>query len=65
MEAPRFSNGWLAGFKQRYNLKQRLRPGESGGVDDSAIAEHLLAVQTTIQNLHPSDVYNYDETGLF
>jgi len=62
---PTFSNGWLSGFKKRYNIRQQIRHGEAGSLNLSAIAEQLRAVQSLVQQYHPSDVYNCDETGLF
>jgi len=60
-----FSHGWVQGFKRRYNIKQRVRHGEAGSIDEAAIAAQLVAVQAAIRNFKPCDIYNCDETGLF
>lgn len=65
MDIPVFSNGWLAGFKQRHGIRGRIRYGEAAGVDEAAIAEQLAAVQAIARQYPPHDCYNCDETGLF
>ena len=65
MELPQFSNGWLEGFKKRHGIKQRIRHGEAASLDETAIAEQILGVQTAARAYSPCDVYNCDETGLF
>jgi hypothetical protein len=44
LEPPQFSNGWLAGFKGRHNIKRRKRHGEAGIVDKSKLEEDLKEV---------------------
>lgn len=65
MEVPQFSAGWLARFKKRYGIRQRVRYGEAGSLDHALIAEQLVAVQAIARNFHTSDIYNCDETALF
>lgn len=62
---PPFSNGWLAGFKERYNIKDRRRHGESAEVDDTQMMADIAILQTRLARYSPEDQYNCDETGLF
>lgn len=65
MEMPPFSDGWLAGFKSRHGMKARSRHGEAGSLNEAEIQAQLVAVQATVRQFSPQDVYNCDETGLF
>ena len=65
MELPQFSNVWLEGFKKRHGIKQRIRHGEAASLDDTAVTEQILGVQTATRAYNPCDIYNCDETGLF
>jgi DDE superfamily endonuclease/Fission yeast centromere protein N-terminal domain/Tc5 transposase DNA-binding domain len=63
---PTWSNGWLAGFKRRYGLKERRRHGEgaSAQVDDDS--EAIMAeIRRVGQEYGPDNTYNMDETGFF
>lgn len=65
MEMPQLSAGWLYKFKRRHGVKQYIRHGEAGDVDEAAVSEQIKLLQSLVQNYHPADVYNCDETGLF
>ena len=62
MEIPIFSNRWLQGYKQRYNIRQRVRYREAASVDEAFIAEQMVATRTIVQQFRLQDVYN---CGLF
>ena len=62
---PPWSNGWLAGFKQRRGIKDRRRHGEASSVDDTTMRAKLAIVQARIATYSLEDQYNCDETGLF
>lgn len=62
---PRFSNGWLEGFKKRFKITSRKRHGEAGSVDIAAITEELEEVKALAQQYDKADIYNCDGTGLF
>lgn len=64
-EMPKFSIGWLSGFKKRHGNKEHVRHGESGSVDTSKTLEGLRRVQEIVAEYASEDVYNCDETGLF
>lgn len=65
MEMPQLSAGWLYKFKRRHGVKQYIRHGEAGDVDEAAVSEQIKLLQSLVQNYYPADVYNCDETGLF
>lgn len=65
LERPKFSHGWLHKFKQRHNIRQRIRHGEAAQVDREALEEDLKELQRICDEYQLQDIYNMDETGLF
>jgi hypothetical protein len=65
VEPPKFSTGWLEGFKARYLIKSYKKHGEDANVDveKSAEAIHNIRSQTALYAL--CDIYNIDESGLY
>src|SRR2546423_3797394 len=64
LEPPKFSTGWLTGFKARYNIKRRKKHGEAGEVDKMQMELDLAEIRD-ISALYPlSDIFNMDETAL-
>ena len=66
IEEPKWSNGWLDGFKKRFKIKEYMQYGEAGSAaidnpDNIAQMEELryLCTQYKLQ-----DILNMDETGL-
>lgn len=62
-----FSNGWLEGFKKRWNLKSWRRFGEKGSADEDGIVLARRNFRIVLERLmicKAIDVYNLDETGL-
>ena len=59
------SNGWLESFINRNNIKFGTMNGERGDVDDDCVNEWKLRLPELCGNLHPKDIFNLDETGLF
>jgi len=61
------SDGWLAWFKARHNLKNRKQHGEAASADPEAVEQDQQRLQGLITEcgyrLH--DIFNMDETGLF
>jgi hypothetical protein len=41
-EVPKFSTGWLAGFKGRYRIKEYTKHGEAADVDHSAVEAQMV-----------------------
>ena len=60
-----YSRGWLEKFKKRYGIKMQVRHGEAGGVDTQRVEKGREHLREIVRHYHPSDVYNFDETGLF
>jgi hypothetical protein len=64
LECPTWSNGWLGGFKSRFNFRRRRKAGESGSVN---ITEDILIQMQKLRQIkaeyQPEDIYNMDETG--
>ena len=65
IEPPKFSTGWLEGFKARYSIKSHKKYSEAADVDIEANIEaiHNIRVRTSFYPL--SDIYNLDESGLY
>ena len=63
-EEPKWSEGWLHRFKQRYNIRKRIKYGESGSVDVAGAQEQLKEVQVVVHNYDAQDIYNADEAAL-
>jgi hypothetical protein len=61
---PILSDGWLARFKGRHNIRLRVRHGEAGSVDESTMAADIAYIQAKVAQYAPTDQYNCDETGL-
>lgn len=65
LEEPKFSRGWLDGFKTRYSYKFRRKHGEIGSANAIDFSDDLEAIQQVISSYESEDIYNVDETGLF
>ena len=64
-EMPRFSNGWLLGFKTRHSVKQYIHHGEAGSVDQPTVAYEIEQIQQLLSSYDAANIYNCDETGLY
>ena len=62
---PKWSVGWLSGFKKRYKIKSRSLHGDAESVDVEGAQERLLEVQNIVATYERKKVFNCDETGLF
>ncbi|KAI0993876.1 hypothetical protein K3495_g14307 [Podosphaera aphanis] len=60
-----WSNGWIARFKTRHNIKEYKTHGERGSADFSSIERLRSDIRDMLSNYAPADVYNMDETRLF
>lgn len=73
-EAPKWSNGWLGGFKARFGIKEYVTHGEGGAaaIDqpnvvqqmDEVVVQQMDEVRTLCTQYEPQNVLNMDETGL-
>ena len=61
------SNGWLACFKARNNLKEYKRHGEAASVGPDAAQRERERIQRVIKTfgVEPRNLFNADETGFF
>ena len=64
-EIPRFSTGWLDGFKRRHNIKQYKQHGEAGDVDLKVAAIAMVSIKAITDKYSLHDIFNMDETGLY
>ncbi len=66
LPTPKWTDGWLAGFKSRHNLKDRKLHGEAGDAD---LGPQTLTTMEEIRaegrKYNAEDIFNMDETGYF
>lgn len=62
---PKFSTGWLEGFKACHSIKIYWLYGEVGAVDMVIVEEKLQEIRETVQQYDNENVYNMDESALF
>jgi DDE superfamily endonuclease/Tc5 transposase DNA-binding domain/Fission yeast centromere protein N-terminal domain len=64
---PQWSNGWLAGWKKRFGVKQYKRYGEarSADVNNPENIKQMEDLRRLCSEYPNSDIFNMDETGLF
>jgi hypothetical protein len=66
-EKPKFSNGWLDGFKKRFKIKEYVQHGEAASADintPDAITQ-MEKVRGLAAEYGPYNTFNMDETSLF
>lgn len=61
----KFSNGWLARFQNRHDLKFRRVHGEALSADVDALNKAIPEIRAKISKYSRRDVWNADEFGLF
>lgn len=64
-EPPKFSSGWLTGFKNRHGIKQYSKHGEVGDVDVAAVEEELKELRKEVDVYDSENIYNMDESALY
>jgi len=65
IERPKFSNGWLAGFKIRHKIRKRKKHGESATVDKAQLELDLTDIRAICDLYEPFAIFNMDETALY
>lgn len=65
IDEPKWSNGWLNGFKHRHCIRKFRRFGEGSSVDRASVEIELEELRNTLSAFLLQDIYNIDETGLF
>ena len=48
---PKFSTGWLKGFKARHSIKKFRQHGEAGAVDLIVVEEELQEIRDRVQHM--------------
>ena len=61
------SNGWLASFKNRHNLKEMKRHGKAGSADEEIVGKEGERIRDLIKTKGYAwnDIFNVGKTGLF
>ena len=67
MDEPKWSNGWLEGFKKRFNIKEYIQHGEAATADiySPANITQIEELRQLCATYADEDIFNMDETGLF
>lgn len=58
------SEGWLYGFKERYNIKFRTQHGDAGSVNPTDHVVDMERIRGIVSQYTSQNTYNVDETGL-
>jgi hypothetical protein len=65
-EEPKFSIGWLDGFKKRYGMKERRRHGEGSSAQIDEDSERMMEeIRQAIKEYGHDLTYNMDESGYY
>ena len=66
-QEPKWSNGWLEGFKKRHKIKEYVLHGEAGSaaIDCPEMVTQMADIRLLCKQYHPRDIFNMDETGLY
>ena len=62
---PKWSIGWLKGFKSRNGIRKRKQYGEAASVNMEGAEDRMIEFRAIVVSFPSKDVYNMDETGLF
>lgn len=62
---PRFSVGWLNGFKDRHSIKKYFRHEKVGAVDTVAVEEELIDLRNNLSEYDNEDIYNMNDSALY
>lgn len=65
VEMPKWSAGWLDGFKTRHKIKKYIRHGEAGGVNRTEVEEELVDLRKDLEPYPLQDIFNMDKTALY
>ena len=62
---PKWSTGWLEGFKSHNNIHKRKQHGKAASVNIEGAEDRIIKLQAIVAPYPPNNIYNIDETGLF
>jgi hypothetical protein len=64
---PKWSNGWLDGFKKRYKIKEFVQHGEGSSAEVLTLQaiQQMTELRLLSSRYCDQDIFNMDETGLF
>jgi hypothetical protein len=62
---PKWSLGWLEGFKSRNGIRKRKQYGEAASAKKGGAEDRMVELRSIVKLYSTKDVYNMDETGLF
>jgi hypothetical protein len=64
---PKWSNGWLDGFKKRFKIREYVNHGEGGtaAVNTTESVTQITTIRLLCAQYAPRDIFNIDETGLY
>jgi hypothetical protein len=62
---PKFSSGWLDGFKRRHKIKKQKQHGEAGSADLAGSEERMIEMRNIVNEYEMDDMYNMDEAALY
>jgi hypothetical protein len=66
LPCPKWTEGWLSGFKKRHSLKERRRHGEAGSAQLNEESEVTMEeIRKAGEEYNAEDIYNMDETGYY
>ena len=59
------SNGYIDGFKKRFNIHFKKLHGEAADVPENILIDWFQQLSSLISKYSPQNIYNLDETGLY
>lgn len=59
------SNGWLAKWLTRHNIRQAALSGEKAEVDEGTVSDWTRRLPSLCEGYEPENIFNADETGLY
>ena len=66
LPCPKWTEGWLAGFKKRHDMKERRRHGEAGSAEINEESEAIMEeIRKAGEEYNAEDIYNIDETSYY
>jgi hypothetical protein len=62
---PKWSLGWLEGFKSCNSIRKRKQYGKAALVNMEEAEDRIIELRVIVAPYPPKDVYNIDKTRLF